>query len=317
MDLFEGRLAVVTGAGSGIGRELALQLAREGCHVALADVTAASKDETLGLCRAAAPRGTDFSTHVVDVSDAAAVDAFAEAVSDEHGADHINLLFNNAGISGGGSFVKDPREQWDRTFSVCWSGVYNCCRSFLPALLEASEGHVVNVSSVNGFWASLGHNTAHTAYSAAKFAVKGFSEALLNDFRINAPHLKVSVVMPGHIGTSIALNSIRAFGRTSRADGGANERAALERMGVPVTTMSDEEVEAVVQQMGEAFRDAAPTSAAEAATIILEGVREGRWRILVGADAHVLDELVREDPENAYGEDFMVKLRQRTDWFMP
>ncbi len=133
-------------------------------------------------------------------------------VAATHGTDHINLLFNNAGIGGGGSIVVDRPDEWDKVFGVCWGGVYNGTRAFLPMLLAAEEGHVVNTSSVNGFWACLGPN-AHTAYSAAKFAVKGFSEALIVDFRQNAPHLKVSVVMPGHIGTSIVFNSGAYFGR--------------------------------------------------------------------------------------------------------
>ena len=99
------------------------------------------------------------------------------------------------------------REEWEKTFNVCWGGVYDCTRAFLPMLLKAEEGHIVNTSSVNGFWASVGPRIPHTAYSAAKFAVKGFTEALITDLRINAPHIRCSVVMPGHIGTSIPLNS--------------------------------------------------------------------------------------------------------------
>ena len=125
----------------------------------------------------------------------------------QHETDHINLLFNNAGIGGGGSFLLADREEWDRTFGVCWGGVYNCSRAFVPLLVASDAGYLVNTSSVNGFWASLGPGIAHTAYSTAKFAVKGFSEALLEDFRINAPHVKVAVVMPGHIGTDIVLNT--------------------------------------------------------------------------------------------------------------
>src|SRR5205085_8398952 len=119
---------------------------------------------------------------------------------------------NNAGIGGGGSFVVDDRAEWDATFAVTWGGVYSCTRVFLPMLLASTEGHVVNTSSVNGFWASLGPNIPNTAYSAAKFAVKGFTEALVTDLRVNAPHISASVVMPGHIGTGIVLNSFRYFG---------------------------------------------------------------------------------------------------------
>jgi len=121
--------------------------------------------------------------------------------------EHVNLLFNNAGIGGGGSFVTDDRSEWERTFGIDWGGVYYCTRAFLPMLLRADEGHVVNTSSLNGLWASIGPTIPHTAYSAAKFAIRGFTEALITDFRVNAPHLRGSVVMPGHIGTSIVINS--------------------------------------------------------------------------------------------------------------
>ena len=159
-----------------------------------------------------APDGTTVTAHGCDVADEASVERFRDEVLAQHGRDHINLLFNNAGIGGGGSFLLAKREEWDRTFAIDWGGVYNCSRAFVPLLVASDEGYLVNTSSVNGFWASLGPGMPHTAYSAAKFAVKGFSEALLEDFRINAPHVKVSVVMPGHIGTDIVINSRIAHG---------------------------------------------------------------------------------------------------------
>ena len=143
-----------------------------------------------------------MTTHVCDVSDKAKVLAFRDEVITAHGS-VIEVLFNNAGIGGGGSFITDTREEWDRTFGVDWWGVYYCTRAFLPNLMAADESRLVNTSSVNGFWASLGPRIPHTAYSTAKFAVKGFSEALIEDLRVNAPHVKVSVVMPGHVGTDI------------------------------------------------------------------------------------------------------------------
>ena len=190
MERFEGKVAVVTGGGTGMGRELARQLTAEGCHVAICDVSVENMATTKALCDGGSPDGTVLSTFVADVSDRGQMDAFATHVAAAHGTDHINLLFNNAGIGGGGSIVVDEPDEWDKMFGVCWGGVYNGTRAFLPMLLAADEGHVVNTSSVNGFWACLGPN-AHTAYSAAKFAVKGFSEALIVDFRQNAPHLKV------------------------------------------------------------------------------------------------------------------------------
>jgi NAD(P)-dependent dehydrogenase (short-subunit alcohol dehydrogenase family) len=277
MESFTGKVAVVTGGASGMGRELVRQLTAEGCHVAMCDLSVEEMLETKRLALADAPEGTVVTTHVCDVSDESSQLAFRDAVVIQHQTDHVNLLFNNAGIGGGGSMITDPREVWERTFNVCWGGVYLGVRTFLPLVIAAADGHVVNTSSVNGFWASIGPDRPHTAYSAAKFAVKGFSEALITDLRVNAPHVKVSVVMPGHIGTSIVENSMRH---------GAHEL--------------DMETAEMVQLMSDMFRDQAPMSAAEAATEILDGVRSGRWRILVGDDARKLDEAVRANPEIAY-----------------
>ena len=259
------------------------------------------------------------STCEADVSDEAQVLAFQRAVAEAHETDHVHLLFNNAGIGGGGSFVGDQRDDWDKTFAVCWNGVYYCTRAFLPMLLASPEGHVVNTSSVNGFWASLGPRSAHTAYSAAKFAVKGFSEALINDFRLNAPHLQVSLVMPGHIGTSIVINSGRILGHDPKEMSDEEieaERDRMQRFGFPLESATTDQIRQGLQLIGETFRDNAPLTAAEAATIILDGVRQNRWRILVGEDAHVLDELVRDDPEQAYEPEFMDRLRSKTTWML-
>jgi short-subunit dehydrogenase len=186
-------------------------------------------------------------------------------------------------------------------------------------LVASPEGHLVNTSSVNGFWASLGPRSAHTAYSAAKFAVKGFTEALINDFRLNAPHVKVSLVMPGHIGTSIVINSGRILGHDPKEmsdDELEAERDRMERFGFPMEDVTTDQVRQGLQMIGETFRDNAPMTAAEAATVILDGVRQDQWRILVGEDAHVLDRLVRESPEEAYEESFMEKLRSQTTWML-
>jgi len=314
---FEGRIAVVTGGGGGMGRELARQLAAEGAHVAICDLSLEGLEQTRALCQEEAPAGTRISCFQADVSLEPQVLAFRDAVVEAHGTDHIHLLFNNAGLSGAGSFVLDDRDEWDKTFAVCWGGVYLCTRAFLPMLLASPEGHLINTSSVNGFWASLGPMSAHTAYSSAKFAVKGFSEALVNDFRLNAPHLKVSVVMPGHIGTSIAINSSRHFGHDPKEMSEEELEVARDRMqrsGFEVAGASSDELRQGLIKIGEDFRDKAPMTAAEAARVILEGVREERWRILVGQDAHVLDELVRAEPEEAYEVSFVEKLVARAGW---
>jgi NAD(P)-dependent dehydrogenase (short-subunit alcohol dehydrogenase family) len=313
MESFEGRIAVVTGGGTGMGRELARQLSAEGCHVAMCDVSPEAMAETEASCRQAATTSTTVSSFVADVGDEDQLVAFRQHVEQAHGTDVIHLLFNNAGIGGGGSFVADGRDEWERTFQVCWGGVYLGTRTFLPMLLGADEGHVVNTSSVNGLWASLGPVTPHTAYSAAKFAVRGFTEALITDFRVNAPHLRASVVMPGHIGTSIVLNSSRYLGRDPDALTGHQLGAVRQRLagrGIPVDAASDDDLRQLLTAMGEGFRDSAPTTAAEAAATILAGVRAGEWRILVGDDAHVLDRLVRDHAEEAYDAGFLQRIRE-------
>lgn len=312
MEQFEGRIAVVTGGGTGIGRELVRQLSASGAHVSMCDVSEANMAESKALAEKEAPAGTRITTFVADVSDESAMLAFRGHVLAEQQTDHVNLVFNNAGIGGGASFIEGPRDEWDRTFDVCWKGVYNGCRSFVPLLVAANEGHLVNVSSVNGFWASLGPDRAHTAYSAAKFAVKGFTEALVNDFRLNAPHVGVSVVMPGHIGTSIVLNSAEILGRRPEdmtADDLDETRKVISGRGIDASAFTDDQIRGLMTTMGEMFRDNAPTSAEQAAGIILDGVREGRWRILVGDDAHILDRLVRETPEEVYEASFTERQR--------
>jgi NAD(P)-dependent dehydrogenase (short-subunit alcohol dehydrogenase family) len=314
MDSFTGRIAVVTGGGTGMGRELVRQLAAEGCHVATCDIFGEPLDETRALALDGAPAGTTVSTATADVADEAQLVAFRDTAVGELAADHVDLLFNNAGIGGGGSFVADDRAEWEKTFSVDFFGVYYATRTFLPLLLAAEEGHVVNTSSINGIWASIGPRMPHTAYSAAKFAVKGFTEALMTDFAVNAPHLRAHVVHPGHVGTSIVLNSAKAHDReaaTLDADALAGVRRQLEGFGMPVDGVSDEDLRKGMQALGEGFRDTAPVTAAEAATTILDGVRADRWRILVGEDAVAIDEMVRADPEHAYDPAFFAALRAK------
>lgn len=312
MESFEGRVAVVTGGGTGMGRELVRQLAMVGCHVATCDVSGANLEETKTLALESAPAGTRVTTFVADVADEVQLLAFRDAVTKEHATTSINLLFNNAGVAGAGSFVDDDRAAWERTFAIDWGGVYLGARTFLGMLIASDEGHIVNTSSVNGLFASVGPNRPHTAYSAAKFAVRGFSEALITDLRMHAPHVRVSVVMPGHVGTSIIINSGIVHGKEPDAldaEDLVKVREQLAASGTPVDEISDEDLRKGVAMFGEAFRDLAPLTAASAAQIILEGVRENRWRILVGEDAVIVDQMVRDDPEHAYEPAFWESLR--------
>src|SRR5579885_2791549 len=127
-----GKLAVVTGGGTGMGRELVVQLAAEGCSVATCDVNGENVEATAERALAGAPAGTKVTTHLCDVSDEQSVLGFRDEVVAQHATDHVNLVFNNAGIGGGGSFIADERAEWERTFGVDWFGVYNCCRAFVP-----------------------------------------------------------------------------------------------------------------------------------------------------------------------------------------
>jgi NAD(P)-dependent dehydrogenase (short-subunit alcohol dehydrogenase family) len=316
---FAGRIAVVTGGGTGMGRELVRQLVAEGCNVAMCDVSTEAMAETKRLCEVEKlPQGLRITTHIADVAIEGQLQRFRDELAEQQSTDKIHLLFNNAGIGGGGSLFTNTREQWERTFNICWGGVYLGVRTFMPMLLRADQGHIVNTSSVNGFWAMIGLGVSHTAYSAAKFAVKGFTEALITDLRLNAPHIKCSVVMPGHIGTSIVSNSRKIQSgsesdRLSEAEIVA-ARQRLDGRGIDTEAMSDEDIQNMALDRARTFRDEAPMTAAAAAKVILDGVKAERWRILVGDDAHKLDERVRQTPERAYDADFFESFTGEVIW---
>jgi NAD(P)-dependent dehydrogenase (short-subunit alcohol dehydrogenase family) len=309
MDSFTGKLAVVTGGGSGMGRELVRQLAAEGCSVAACDLNHDAVAVIAATAWAAAPPGVLVTGHACDVSDEAQVLRFRDELLEQHSSDHVDLVFSNAGIGGGGSFVKDPREEWERTFAIDWWGVYYCARAFLPLLIASGDGVLVNTSSVNGLWAALGPGMPNNAYAAAKFAIRGFTEGLIEDLRTNAPQVRVAVVMPGHVGTDILANSRRALGQPEPADMSDAEvealipqewRAQLVKAGMLAEGASADELRQMISQFQTDFRDKAPVSAAEAAAVILDGVRSGAWRILIGDDAKLIDERIRAKPEAAY-----------------
>ena len=309
MDSFSGKLAVVTGGGSGMGRELVRQLAAEGCSVAACDRNADSVGQAAAMAQDGAPADVRVTSHACDVSDEAQVLRFRDELLQEHNSDHVDLVFNNAGTGGGESFVKSGREVWEQVFATDWWGVYYCARAFLPLLIASGDGVLVNTSSVNGLWAALGPGMPNSAYATAKFAVRGFSESLIEDLRSNAPQVRVAVVMPGHVGTDIIANSMRARGLPEPAqmsDAQIEEliprdaQDGLTEAGLLAKDATADDLRQLLVQMNADFRDKAPLSAAAAATIILDGVRSGAWRILVGEDAKKIDEMVRATPEDAY-----------------
>jgi NAD(P)-dependent dehydrogenase (short-subunit alcohol dehydrogenase family) len=309
MDSFTDKLAVVTGGGSGMGRELVRQLAAQGCSVAACDLNADAVAVIAATAWAAAPPGVRVTGHACDVSDEAQVLRFRDELLEAHASDHVDLVFANAGMGGGESFISGRREVWERTFAVDWWGVYYCARAFLPLLMASGDGVLVNTSSVNGFWAALGPGVPNSAYSTAKFAVKGFTEALIEDLRANAPEVRVAVVMPGHVGTDIVVNSLRARGLPAperMSDAQVEEviprvaQAALIGAGLLAEDASADDLRQMLVRANANFRDDAPVSAAAAAATILDGVRSGAWRILVGEDAKMIDAAVRAKPEAAY-----------------
>src|SRR5258708_9228568 len=154
---FAGRIAVITGGG-----ELARQLVAQGCNVAMCDVSADAMAEAKQLCEVERlPQGLRITTHIADVSIEDQLLRFRDEIVEQQATDKIHLLFNNAGIGGGGSLFTNTREQWERTFNICWSGVYLGVRRFLPMLLKADEGHIGNTSSVTEFWPSAGLSVSH------------------------------------------------------------------------------------------------------------------------------------------------------------
>jgi NAD(P)-dependent dehydrogenase (short-subunit alcohol dehydrogenase family) len=306
---FAGKLAVVTGGGSGMGRELARQLAAAGCSVATCDWHAEPVAETAELARAGAAPEARVTGHECDVSDEGQVLRFRDELLAQHGRDHVELVFANAGIGGGGSFVSDSREDWERVFANDWWSVYHCARAFLPLLIASGDGVLVNTSSVNGLWASLGPGMANSAYATAKFAVRGFTESLIEDLRTHAPQVRVALVLPGHVGTDIVANSLRAQGLPE--PGQLTEaqlaellpppaRAGLAKAGLLPGNPSLDQLRQTMARIVNDFRDKAPLTPAQAATIILDGVRSGAWRILVGEDAAMIDGALRAKPDAAY-----------------
>jgi short-subunit dehydrogenase len=261
MTTIPGAAAAVTGAASGIGRALALELAARGCDLALAD-----RDEA-GLQAVAAEIGRaharKVTVHRVDVADPGQIEDFAQAAVAAHPG--LNIVVNNAGVALLGQFGEIEQAQMDWLMNINFWGVVHSTRAFLPHLQRQREAHIVNLSSIFGIIAPPGQ----TAYAAAKFAVRGFSESLRHELQMAASPVRLSVVHPGGVATNIARNSRTGVGVTDNA----RRAQSIER-----------------------FDAVARTSPAAAALRIIRGIEKNQPRILIGNDARFMDLLQRLRP---------------------
>jgi NADP-dependent 3-hydroxy acid dehydrogenase YdfG len=254
MEGFAGKVAVVTGAGSGIGQALAVELARSGAKVAISDVDTEGLAVTEARLKAI---GAPVKADRLDVTEREAFELYADAVKAHFGK--VNQIYNNAGIAYQGDIEVSSYKDIERVMDVDFWGVVNGTKAFLPHLIESGDGHVVNISSLFGIFSVPGQG----AYNAAKFAVRGFTEALRQEMIAAKRPVKVTTVHPGGIKTAIARNMTSAEG-------------------IDTTELAN------------TFdKKLAGTSPEKAAKIILEAVRKNKARVLVGPDAKALDIIVR------------------------
>lgn len=258
MKSFKGKVAAITGAASGIGRSLAVQLGESGCALALSDVNETGLAETAAQARA---YGVKVTAETVDVSDRDAVYRWAHGVVVDHG--QVNFIFNNAGVALGATVEAMKYEDFEWLMGINFWGVVYGTKAFLPHLKASGDGHVVNISSVFG----IAGIPSQSAYNAAKFAVRGFTESLSQELAITGAPVRATSVHPGGIKTNIARaarvdESLRDLGIDSEDTTGRLERAFI-------------------------------TSPDKAASIILRAVAKKRRRVLVGPDAYVFDWVVR------------------------
>ncbi|MEQ8799311.1 MAG: SDR family NAD(P)-dependent oxidoreductase [Salinisphaeraceae bacterium] len=276
---FKNKVAAITGAGSGIGRALAMELAARGCHLALSDVNRDGLTETAEL--AAESSAVNITTRVVDVAKRQAVHTWAGKVAAEHGA--VHMVFNNAGVALGSTIEGADYDDLEWIMNINFWGVVHGTKAFLPHLRAAGEGHIVNISSVFGI---IGV-PSQGAYNATKFAVRGFTEALRQELDMDDGSISATSVHPGGIKTNIA-QAARFADNMDGVLGGKSEaagKAAFEKLFI--------------------------TTPASAARTILRGVRRDARRVLIGPDAHAIDAMARLLPSH-----YQWLVGQGTKWAM-
>jgi len=260
MKNLKGKTAAVTGAGSGMGRETALLLAKEGCNLAIADINETAVEET-AVC--AEKEGVKVTRHVVDVSDKKAVYKFADDTSASHGSIHI--IMNNAGVSLTAGIGSMNLADFEWIMNINFWGVVYGTQAFLPYIRKSGEGCIVNVSSVFGL---MGVPT-QSAYCASKFAVRGFTESLQQELELAGGRIKAVSVHPGAVNTNIVLNS-----RFEQVDGFVQDK----------------------NKAAAKFEKIVKTTADEAASFILEAIKKDTRRLIIGSDARMIDRFQRLFP---------------------
>jgi NADP-dependent 3-hydroxy acid dehydrogenase YdfG len=267
MKSFKDKVAVITGAGSGMGRYLAVLLAKDGADVCVCDVNEETLQETVDMLR---KYNVSVSSHLLDVSDKEAIESLPGKVIDQHGK--VDMVFNNAGVTTGTHFKDMDENNWDWVMGINFDGVINSTRAFIPHMVDSPEAAIVNTSSIFGMVAVPGQ----TVYHATKFAVRGFTESLAMEMKETNPNLQIHCVHPGHIGTNIAADA-----RFDEENFNQDETQASNSIFTRNAPKSQKE-------MGDMFREGGmhPSKAAE---IILNGVKKNKTRIFIGLDAKLLD----------------------------
>ena len=267
MKSFKDKVAVITGAGSGMGRYLAVLLAKDGADVSVCDVNEETLNETVEMLR---KYNVSVSSHLLDVSDKEAIEALPGKVIEQHGK--VDMVFNNAGVTTGTHFKDMDENNWDWVMGINFDGVINSTRAFIPHMVDSPEAAIVNTSSIFGMVAVPGQ----TVYHATKFAVRGFTESLAMEMKETNPNLQIHCVHPGHIGTNIAADA-----RFDEENFNQDETQASNSIFTRNAPKSQKE-------MGDMFREGGmhPSKAAE---IILNGVKKNKTRIFIGLDAKLLD----------------------------